>query len=136
MKDKPIQITKPTYKLDTKKDRFIDLYRAPESGGNISTVCSATGISRQTYYDWVEQDEVFGKQMYDAKMEKCDEMEQQLYQRGYEKSDTALIYWLKNNHPNYKEVPKVLQQFNVGQNSDKNTIVFVNFKDLPNGTES
>jgi succinate dehydrogenase flavin-adding protein (antitoxin of CptAB toxin-antitoxin module) len=133
MTDEIIKVEEKSYKLDTKKDRFIKLYRAPESGGNISTVCSATGISRQTYYDWLEQDEVFGKVMYDAKMEKCDEMEQQLYQRGYEKSDTALIYWLKNNHPNYKETPRVLQQFNVGKDSDKNTIVFVDFK---NGTES
>jgi len=122
------------YKLDTKKSKFIELYRAAESGGNISIVCSAVGISRQTYYDWLDNDEGFGKLMYEAKMEKCDEMEQTLYQRGYEKSDTALIYWLKNNHPNYKEKPQLMQQFNVGGNkSEKNTIVFVNFKD---GTES
>lgn len=110
MKDKKIVTT---YKLDNiKKDKFIELYRAPESGGNISTVCSAVGISRQTYYDWLDNDELFGKAMYDAKMEKCDEMEQTLYQRGFEKSDTALIFWLKYNHPNYKEQPTTAIQVN------------------------
>lgn len=116
-------------KVDTKK-RFLEFYKAPESGGNISTVCSAVGISRQAYYNWLEEDEAFGKAMYDLKMEKCDEMEQQLYQRGYEKSDTALIFWLKNNHPTYKEKPQVMQQFNVG-GKDGNSITFVNFKNEP-----
>lgn len=113
-------------RLDNKK-RFVDFYKAPESGGNISTVCSIIGISRQTYHNWLEKDDAFREMMYWAKMEQCDQMEQTLYQRGYEKSDTALIYWLKNNHPNYKETPPLLQQFNVG--GDKgNTISFVNFK--------
>lgn len=113
------------------KKRFVDLYIAPESGGNISTVCAAVGIHRSTYYDWLDNDDAFAKAMYEAKMEKCDEMEQQLYQRGFEKSDTALIYWLKNNHPNYKEKPmQVNQQFNMGTDKDGgNTITFVNFKD-------
>jgi hypothetical protein len=120
MKSKEKKLTmKQTDKLDNKKVRFVELYRAPESGGNISVVCSAVGISRQTYYDWLENDETFGKKMYEAKMEKCDEMEQQLYQRGYEKSDTALIYWLKNNHPNYKENPIAAAEFKNGDQSVK-----------------
>ena len=98
--------------IDTKKERFLEVYKSPESGGNVSTVCSAVGISRQTYYNWLDSDEKFGKEMYELKMEKCDDMEQQLYQRGYEKSDKALIFWLKNNHPNYKEQAKTLIQMN------------------------
>lgn len=121
-------------KLDSKKERFVELYRAPESGGNITIVCSAVGIHRSRYYQWLEEDEEFRKAMYDAKMEKCDEMEQALYQRGYEKDTTALIYWLKMNHPNYKEKPQVMQQFNVGTGKDNgNVITFVNFKDEPAG---
>lgn len=106
-------------KLDTKKRKFIELYRAPESGGNISTVCSAVGISRQTFYDWLDQNVLFGKAFYEAKMEKADDMEQQLYQRGYEKSDTALIFWLKYNHPNYKEQPTTAVQINFNKVSDE-----------------
>jgi hypothetical protein len=102
-------------KLDTKKTRFVQLYKAPESGGNISTVCDAIGIVRQTYYNWLEDDEDFRKAMYEAKMEQCDLMEQALYQRGYEKSDAALIFWLKNNHERYKEKPTTLIQNNFGE---------------------
>ena len=89
-------------KVDNKK-RFLELYRTPESGGNISIVCAAVGIGRATYYKWIENDEKFRDAMYEMKMEKCDEMEQVLYKRGRDKSDVALIYWLKNNHPDYKE---------------------------------
>lgn len=96
-------------RIGTKK-RFLEIYKTPEAGGNISTVCHTVGINRQTYYNWLEEDEQFRNLMYEAKMEKCDEMEQQLYQRGYEKDTTALIFWLKNNHPVYKE--KQLNQFN------------------------
>jgi hypothetical protein len=119
------------HKIDTKK-RFLDLYKAPELGGNISMVCSAVPINRATYYLWIEKDEKFRDAMYEAKMDKCDEAEQELYRRGLEKDTTALIYWLKNNHPNYKEKPmQVNQLFNVG--ADKgNTITFVNFRDESN----
>lgn len=92
-------------KTDTKK-RFLKVYKSPEAGANISTVCSAVGISRDTFYRWSNEDKKFADAMEDLKMEKCDEMEQALYQRGYEKDTTALIFWLKNNHPKYKQNAK------------------------------
>lgn len=51
---------------------------------------------------------------------------------GKEINPAMAIFLLKVNH-GMREDPQVLQQFNVGQSSDKNTIVFVNFK---NETES
>lgn len=94
-------------KLDTKKARFIECYSKPEIQGNISVSCDAVGIVRQTYYLWLEKDENFKQLMYEAKMKMCDEMEQVLIARAVEKSDTALIYWLKYNHPQYKEAGNV-----------------------------
>lgn len=88
-----------------KKGRFIEFYKRDEVRGNISMTCSAVGINRTTYYNWIDKDEKFRKEIYDAKMEMCDEMEQILISRAVEKSDTALIYWLKYNHPQYKETP-------------------------------
>ena len=90
--------------LDTKK-RFIEFYSRPEIQGNISMTCDAVGIVRQTYYLWLEKDGKFRETMKEAKMRMCDEMEQVLISRAVEKSDTALIYWLKYNHPQYKETP-------------------------------
>lgn len=120
--------SKTLTKVDNiKKAEFIKNYRAPEIMGNISVVCSTIGIARQTYYDWLEADEIFRNIIAEAKLEMCDVAEAELYSRGLEKDTTALIYWLKNRHPDFKEEPKILQQFNVGT-KDGNSIMFVNFK--------
>jgi hypothetical protein len=87
-----------------KKEKFIDFYKRDEVRGNVTTSCDAVGINRTTYYNWLEKDEDFRKQIYDAKMAMCDDMEQVLIARAVEKDTTALIYWLKYNHPQYKEV--------------------------------
>lgn len=100
-------------KLDNiKKNKFIDVYSRDEVRGNISMSCDAVGIVRQTYYNWIDNDENFRKAIYDAKMKMCDDMEQIAVSRAVDKSDTLLIFWLKYNHPNYKEEPKVLIQQN------------------------
>ncbi len=93
-------------KLDNiKKDKFIEFYARDEVRGNITMSCEAAMISRQTYYDWLEKDEKFRNIIKDKKMAMCDDMEQILISRAVDKSDTALIYWLKYNHPQYKETP-------------------------------
>jgi hypothetical protein len=113
-------------KFDTlKKDKFIEFYARDEVRGNVSTSCAATGISRQTYYNWLEKDERFRNIIKEKKMAMCDDMEQVLISRAVDKSDTALIYWLKYNHPQYKETPQFMQQVNV---TGKNEIEFVDFK--------
>lgn len=95
-------------KLDTiKKDKFVEIYAQDEVRGNVSVTCSAIGISRQTYYDWLENDERFRSMIYEEKLKLCDDMEQVLISRAVDKSDTALIYWLKYNHEKYKETGNV-----------------------------
>jgi len=98
-------------KLDTIKKKFVKFYKRDEVRGNVSMSCQASLISRQTYYDWLEKDETFRKAIYDAKMSMCDDMEQVLIARAVEKDTTALIFWLKYNHPQYKEQP--IAQVNV-----------------------
>ena len=90
-----------------KKDRFVEFYKRDEVRGNISMSCAAVDINRQTYYNWIDKDENFRKAIYDCKMDMCDDMEQVLIARAVDKSDTALIYWLKYNHPQYKEVQNI-----------------------------
>lgn len=92
-----------------KKQKFVEFYVSPEVTGNVSVTCDAVGISRGTYYLWLEEDKLFRDIMKEAKMRLCDDMEQVLIGRAVDKSDTALIYWLKYNHPQYKEVPANFQ---------------------------
>ncbi|SRR5216683_6041610 len=103
---------KVTRSDNIKKAEFIKNYRAPEIMGNISIVCSTIGIARQTYYRWLEEDEDFRQIIAEAKLEMCDVAESELYSRGLEKDTTALIYWLKNRHPDFKEKPTTLIQNN------------------------
>ncbi len=97
-----------------KKSEFIKTYRNPQIMGNISVVCSKVGISRQTYYRWLEEDEEFMTKVANAKTEMCDTAEEVLYSRGLEKDTTALIFWLKNRHPDFKETT---QQTNIQVNN-------------------
>lgn len=101
-------------KLDNiKKAEFLKKYRDPAIMGNITTVCHTIQIARQTYYDWLEKDEVFRQMVAEAKMEMCDTAEEVLYARGLEKDTTALIYWLKNRHPDFKENNQTNIQVNI-----------------------
>lgn len=93
-------------KLDNiKKVEWLKTYRNPQLMGNISTVCSTVGINRQTYYNWLEEDEDFRALVAEAKSEMCDLAEETLYSRGLEKDTTALIFWLKKRHPDFKDEP-------------------------------
>lgn len=109
--------TKTITKLDNiKKVEFLKKYRDPAIMGNITTVCEALPISRQTYYTWLEEDEDFRTLVADAKTAMCDTAEEVLYSRGLEKDTTALIYWLKNRHPDFNENEKKFNQTNVQVN--------------------
>ncbi len=88
---------------DTIKKKFIEFYSSDEVRGNVSIACDAVGLGRSTYYEWLEKDEAFRNAVKETKLRMCDDMEQVLVSRAIESSDTALIYWLKNNHEGYKE---------------------------------
>lgn len=110
--DKPKSLITPSQKQvnklnNIKKEKFIEFYSRDEVRGNVSMACSAVGISRKTYYDWLEKDKIFRNIIKDLKMQMCDDMEQVLISRAVDKSDTALIYWLKYNHPQYKEAGNI-----------------------------
>lgn len=124
MEDKPKELLKIDKKLidkldNIKKRKFIEFYSQDEVRGNVSVACSAVDINRQTYYNWLEKDETFRDIIKEAKLQLCDDMEQVLIHRAVDKSDTALIYWLKYNHEKYKEQPQVIQQFNFNQRVDE-----------------
>lgn len=110
-----------------KKGKFLEFYSQDEVRGNVSLACSAVGIARGTFYNWIEKDEAFREDIKEAKLRMCDDMEQVLISRAVDKDTTALIFWLKKNHDIYKDTPQMLQQINVGK-TEGNTITFVNFK--------
>ena len=106
-------------KIDTIKSRFIDHFGKDEVRCNVSLACDATGISRQTFYDWMNDDKDFLNVIEEIKARMRDDMESVLVNRAVDNSDTALIFWLKNRHPDYKPLPTTLVQNNFGTHAKK-----------------
>ena len=73
----------------------------------VSVVCQQTGISRSSFYRWKSQDKLFSEQANEALREGKqlinDMAESQLVSAIKERNMTAIIYWLRNNHPSYAD---------------------------------
>lgn len=87
--------------LHPKKKNFLELYR--ETRGFISDVTRAVGVSRQTYYDWLDSDKDFARAIAECEAEVNDEMRDALIRKGGDGDMTAIIFWLKNRHPDFKQ---------------------------------
>ena len=71
------------------------------SHGNKTKANKLSGISAMTLSRW-QQNDKFKAKVEETKQELLDNAEQELYSRGLNKSDTALIEYLRANHPTYK----------------------------------
>ena len=72
-----------------------------KSYGNITATCNAIGISRQTFYDYVNNDEKFKnrveKVLTNIPAQKLDITEESLFKQIKKGNQTAIMYYL-NNH--------------------------------------
>lgn len=89
------QITHPL-----KKD-FIEFYK--KSHGHISDSAKATGISRRTFYDWINNDELFRNTVLEADDELNDEMRKALIDKAGSGDLGAIIFYLRKRHPDFKD---------------------------------
>ena len=80
-------------KTDKKKKDF--LISLKNNNGNISESCDAANIGRQTYYDWIEKDEVFKQDTADAQESLIDLAESKLMENIEENDNTSIIFFLK-----------------------------------------
>jgi len=71
----------------------------------VQVACEKLGIGRATYYRWHKDDAIFAEQADEAiqrgKHFINDMAESQLISEIKEKNMTAIIFWLKHNHPTY-----------------------------------
>ena len=81
--------------------RFLKKYRET---ANIKVSCKAAGISRQTYYDWRDEDGAFKAQLAEADLEAMDTLEYAAHDRAvngipsYVVSQGKLVYG-PDKHP-------------------------------------
>lgn len=75
------------------KDRFLENFKM--SFGNISISCEASGISRQTYYNWIKSDGDFKQQCRDIEERNLDLAEMKLLNAIREGKTAELLFYLK-----------------------------------------
>jgi hypothetical protein len=87
--------------LSEQQNRFIKSYIC--NNFNASKACKAIGISRQTYYNWIDNIDSFSSLMNEAKEEKIDFAESALMKKVKEGNVRAIIYFLstKGKHRGY-----------------------------------
>lgn len=89
---------------DKLKDVFIENIKKTPI---IQLACSKAGISRATFYRWSKEDENFYKKYLEAESEGreylSDAMESILIQQAKAGNMTAIIFYLKYNHPKYSD---------------------------------
>lgn len=92
--------------MDTKKSKN-EVLKHLVSTPVVQVACKKAGVSRATYYRWCKSDKNFKKQAEEALREGIglinDLAESKLITNINEQNMTAIIYWLKNHHPDYKE---------------------------------
>jgi len=72
----------------------------------VQIACEKVGIARASYYRWYKEDEAFAEKANGAlssgKQIISDLAESQLIKAIRDGNMTAIIYWLKHQHPEYK----------------------------------
>lgn len=89
-------------RISTNKEQVIEkLKQLPI----VQVVCEKTGISRATYYRWRNDDPKFTKladmALREGRLLINDIAESQLLTAIKDQNMTAIIFWLKYNHPSY-----------------------------------
>lgn len=94
-----------------KKQEFIKHY--VDTFGNITKTCNKVGISRTTFYNWMQNDENFKADIEASEPleQALDFAEHHLMKRIKEGSDTCLIFFLKTKgkHRGYIEKQQIEQ---------------------------
>jgi hypothetical protein len=107
-------------KLDNlKKSKFIEAYK--QTNGNITDSAAVAGIARATYYNWLEADKDFAMEVLDSEANLNDEIRQVLISKAADGDMTAVIFYLKNRHPDFKqrEQPATAIQINFNEHAEK-----------------
>lgn len=86
------------------KELFLERYRKTPI---IQSVCEQLNIGRTTYYRWIAEDSDFYQKTIEALQEGRnylnDVMEYKLVQKAINGDLTAIIFFLKYNHPRYSD---------------------------------
>lgn len=85
----------PKKEADIQKDKEKLLNCLRETSGIVQFACEKAGISRTTYYNWYDDDDIFRERADDIKELQIDVAEAALLKKIKAEDTTAIIFYLK-----------------------------------------
>ena len=83
----------------------------------VQIACDKVGLSRVSFYNWKKKDKEFSKQVDDALLDGRslvnDLADSQLINAVKDRNITAIVAWIKHNHPSYKTKVEIEGRVNV-----------------------
>lgn len=81
--------------LGTKRRKNAMVNALKDALGIVTTACDNVGVTRETHYKWMREDEEYKARVEDLDDVSLDFGETQLYKRMREGSDASIIFYLK-----------------------------------------
>lgn len=103
-----------------KKEALVKALR--KSMGNITLACRAVGISRPTFYRWLEKDHKLKEECVNIEEEAIDFVENKLFGRINANDTTAIIFYLKTKGKKRGYVEK--QEMEIEGHGERPVIIF------------
>ncbi len=121
-------------KTQTNKDLLITQFKQTPI---VEVACQKVAVARATYYRWRNEDPEFSKAadaaLADGTAFVCDAAESQLISAIKAGNLTAIIFWLKYKHPDYKQ--KMFQSGLAIAQDDQENLYFEAFGQLKPETQ-
>lgn len=111
----------------TEAEKLVFIKTFKDNLCNISKSCKDFGLPRVTFYEWKNVDPDFKRQIEEAETETIEAAEQVLKSEGILKHNiTALIFLLKNKHPEYREKLEMKTDLNLINEESKKLSEIIN----------
>jgi hypothetical protein len=99
--------------MNKRKNKKILAETFQKKGCNISATCLALGISRPTFYRWLEEDKKLREKVEEVEEALIDNVESKLLKKITDEDMTAIIFYLKTKGKNRGYVERVEQEVSV-----------------------
>lgn len=94
-----------------RKKAIIQLF--PKKACNISATCTAIGISRKTFYTYLEKDKKFREAIEESQEAQIDNAESILQKKIMEEDTTSVIFYLKTKGRDRGYIERVEQEVSI-----------------------
>ena len=99
-----------------KKTKFLKEY--PGLLGIITATCQKIGVDRGAYYKWIRKDKEFKEAVEKLSIQQRGDVEDRLIKAILKDNITAIIFYLKSKHPDYKPKMDVKATYNQEEMDD------------------